>query len=1073
MTTMRGYKRSSESSIPWMLFVLMASALVSPGVMLAQGTMNTYAGSDALFAGGGQPATAAQLVNPNYMAFDAQGNLYFSDSGFAMVFKVSAATGVISVVAGNGLSNAGGDGGLAVGASLGYPVGLAFDPSGNLYIAERDANDVRKVDTNGIITTVAGVAGGGFAGDGGPATQASLNGPHGIAVDRSGNLYIADYGNNRIRMVTASTGIITTIAGSNTIGFAGDGGPATKATFWFPTGIAVDSSGNVYIADTYNHVIRKISTSGMISTVAGSNQGGYGGDNGPATKAELAAPQGVTLDASGNLYIGDTANQRIRYVNASGIITTIAGTSTTGFGGDGGLATSATFGNPVGVAVDASGAVYVADLNNGRVRRFVVGGDITTFAGTVTSVGDGGPSIQSRLDRPTSAAVDFSANLYIADPTANRVRKVTPSGTITTLAGNGQAGYGGDNGPSSAAILNSPNSVAVDSSGNVYIADSGNGRIRRVSATTGIITTFAGGGSGTYTGPGTGGDGGLATAAILNFPTAVAVDGAGNVYLVTAVSSNTTPNAYSVRRVSTDGKINTRAGGSTVPGFSGDGGPPLQAQFGDSINIAAGADGSLYVADPNNNRVRKVDPAGAAINTIAGNGQATDSGNGGAATSAGLNAPWALVVDAAGNLYIGETASVRKMTPSGIIGPDAGGGWGFSGDGGPATAASIAYVAGLALDSGNNLYIVDLGNRRIRLVQPAASPAIVLSSTSLTFSLTATGSTATTQTFVLTNSGQGTLNWAATASTTSGGAWLSVSPATGSVLAGATGTTVTVTANPSGLAAGDYYGQIQVTSPNAVSQIQSLTVRLTVATAGEAPPVVFAGGVINAASYTAPVAPGTFVSIFGSGFTDSTSAIIAPAFPWLNELGGTSVTIGGESLPLYFVTAGQINAILPFDLAVDSSLQVVVTRNGAISAPQPVSLVSSQPGVFTQAQTGQGIGAILIVHPDGSWVVAGNGNSAKAGDVLEIFCTGLGDVSPRLVAGYPAPPSPLSYVIDAVSLTIGGVSVVPAFAGAAPGFSGLYQVNAVVPAGIAASQQVPIVMSQAGRAALTVTVPIQ
>ena len=241
----------------------------------------------------------------------------------------------------------------------------------------------------------------------------------------------------------------------------------------------------------------------------------------------------------------------------------------------------------------------------------------------------------------------------------------------------------------------------------------------------------------------------------------------------------------------------------------------------------------------------------------------------------------------------------------------------------------------------------------------------------------------------------------------------------------------------------------------------------------EAPPVVFAGGVVNAASYTAPVAPGTFVSIFGSGFTDSTSAIIAPAFPWLNELDETSVAIGGEPLPLYFVTAGQINAILPDDLPVDTSLQVVVTRNGAVSAPQPVNLVSSQPGVFTQAQTGQGIGAILIIHPDGSWVVAGNGNSAKAGDALEIFCTGLGDVSPRLVAGYPAPPSPLSYVIDAVTLTIGGVNVVPFFSGAAPGFSGLYQVNATIPAGIAASQQAPLVLSQGGRAGVTVTVPIQ
>ncbi|MGA3017764.1 MAG: hypothetical protein ABSF62_11640 [Bryobacteraceae bacterium] len=1010
------------------------------------------------------------------MAFDAQGNIYFSDSGLAMVLKV-ATNGVISVVAGNGLSNGGGDGGLAVGASLGYPQGLAFDSSGNLYIAERDASDVRKVDTNGIITTVVGMGGqGGFSGDGGPATKALIQGPSGIAVDRSGNLYIADYGNNRIRMVTASTGIITTIAGSNTTGFAGDGGPATKATFWFPTGIAVDSSGNVYVADTYNHVIRKINTTGIISTVAGSNQSGFAGDNGPATKAELAAPQGVTLDASGNLYIADTANERIRYVNLSGIITTIAGTGTTGFSGDGSLATGATFGNPVAVALDASGAVYVADLNNGRVRRFVVGGNITTFAGTVTSVGDGGPSIQSRLDRPTSAAADSSANLYIADPTANRVRKVTPSGTITTVAGNGQAGFGGDNGPSSAAILNSPNSVAVDSGGNAYIADAGNGRIRRVNATTGIITTFAGGGSGTYTGPGTGGDGGLATAASLNFPLQVAVDGAGNVYLVNAVYSSTTPNASSVRRVSTDGKINTWAGGSTASGFSGDGGPPLQAQFGTSINIAAGADGSLYIADINNNRIRKVDPAGATINTIAGNGQATDSGNGGPAISAGLNFPFAVLADAAGNLYIGESPVVRKVSPGGIISAYAGGGGGgFSGDGGPATAASLAVVAGLALDSGNNLYIADLGNRRIRQVQPGVSPAITLSSTSIALSLAATGSTSTTQTFVLTNTGQGTLNWAAAASTTSGGAWLSVSPASGSIVAGQPGTTVTVTANPTGLTAGDYYGQIQVTSPSAASQIQIVTVRLTVATAGEAPPQVAAGGVLNAASYSlqTPVAPGSLVSIFGSGFTDSTSVLLATSYPWPTVLGTTSVTIGGELLPLYVVTAGQINAMLPFDLPVNTSLQVEVTRGNAMSAPQPVSLVSSLPGVFTQTANGEGIGVVVIVHSDGSWVEVGNGNSAKAGDTLVIYCTGLGDVSPREIAGYPASPSPLSQAIDPVTLTIGGVNVPVAFAGPTPGFTGLYQVNATIPGGITPSQQAPLVLSQGGRPGATVTVPIQ
>jgi uncharacterized protein (TIGR03437 family) len=1065
---------SLEVSMNAILRRWLVAALVLPGVILAQGTINTYAGNDAIFAGSGRPATAAQLVNPNNIAVDAQGNVYFSDSGLSMVLKVSAATGVISVVAGNGLSSGGGDGGLAVGAPLGYPAGLAFDSAGNLYIAETNAARIRKVDTNGIITTVAGGNPGSFSGDGGPATKAALAAPRGIAVDKSGNLYIADWANNRIRMVTASTGVISTIAGSNTTGFSGDGGPASQATISGPFGMAVDSSGNLYFTD--GSAIRKISLSGIITTVVGSKQGGFAGDNGPATKAQLSGTQGVAVDASGNLYIADWGNQRIRYVNSSGIITTIAGTGTAGFSGDGSLATAATFSGPAAVAVDASGAVHVADLNNGRVRRFVVGGAITTFAGTATSVGDGGPSIDARLDSPNGVAVDGSGNLYIADISANRVRKVTPSGTVTTLAGNGQAGYGGDNGPSSSTILNMPYSVAVDSAGNVYIADSANGRIRRVNATTGIIATFAGGGSGTYTGPGTGGDGSLATAAHLNFPTVVAVDGAGNVYLTDSVTSNIIPNALSVRRVTTDGKINTWAGGSSATGYSGDGGPPLQAQFGITIRIAAGNDGSLYIADEYNNRVRKVDPAGASINTIAGNGQATVSGNGGAATSAGVTGPSSVLADAAGNLYIGEGYIVRKVSPGGIINAYAGdNGWGFSGDGGPATAATLAGVAGLALDSGNNLYIVDSGNRRIRQVQPGVSPAITLSATTVNFTLATAGSTATTQTFTLTNTGQGTLNWAAAATTTSGDAWLSVSPASGSVLAGQPGTTVTVTAKPAGLTAGDYYGQILVTSPSAASQFQTITVRLTVQTAGEAPPQVSTGGVLNAASYAlqTPVAPGTLVSIFGSNFTDSTSVLVATSFPWPTQLGGASVTIGGQPVPIYVVTAGQINAMLPYSLAVNTSLPLVVTRGNAVSAPEPVSLISSQPGVFTQAANGQGIGVVVIAHADGSWVEVGGANSAKAGDTLVIYCTGLGDVSPRVIAGLPVPPSPLSNTIDPVTLTIGGKNVPIFFAGPTPGFTGLYQVNATVPGGIAPSTQAPLVLSQGGRPSATVTIPMQ
>jgi uncharacterized protein (TIGR03437 family) len=471
------------------------------------------------------------------------------------------------------------------------------------------------------------------------------------------------------------------------------------------------------------------------------------------------------------------------------------------------------------------------------------------------------------------------------------------------------------------------------------------------------------------------------------------VDGAGNVYFTDLVQSNTPPDAIAIRRVTTDRKINTWAGG-VIPGagFSGDGMSPLQAQFSSSISLAAASDGTLYIADTDNSRVRKIDPAGATITTVAGNGQPNASGNGGPAISAGVQLPFSVTVDSSGSLYIGSLSTIRKVA-GGTISAYAGSGpSGFSGDGGPATAATLAFVPGMATDSGNNLYIVDNGNNRVRQVQPAIPPVINLSSTYLTFTRPTTG-VPTNQNFTLSNGGQGTLNWVASTSTTSGGTWLSISPSTGSSLAGQLGTTVAVAANPSSLAPGDYYGQIQVTSPNAASPVQMITVRFTIQTAGEDPPAVAAGGVLSDASYAlkTPVAPGTFVAIFGSNFTDSTSPVIATTLPFPNQLGGTSVTIGGEPVPLYAVTAGQIDAILPFDLPVNTSLPIVVTRNNAVSAPQPVSMVSSEPGIFTQSQNGLGVGSIEIFRPDGSYEgVAGNGNSATAGDVIVVYCTGLG-----------------------------------------------------------------------------------
>jgi uncharacterized protein (TIGR03437 family) len=254
-----------------------------------------------------------------------------------------------------------------------------------------------------------------------------------------------------------------------------------------------------------------------------------------------------------------------------------------------------------------------------------------------------------------------------------------------------------------------------------------------------------------------------------------------------------------------------------------------------------------------------------------------------------------------------------------------------------------------------------------------------------------------------------------------------------------------------------------------------VTVRFTVQTAGETPPQVFAGGTVSDASYSAaPVTPGTLAAIFGMSFTDSTTALVASGYPWPNQLGGTSVTIGGEPVPLYVVTAGQLVAALPFDLPVNTSLPIVVTRNNAVSAPQPVSVIADQPGVFTLSESGLGVGAIEIFRPDGSYEgVAGNGNSATAGDVVVIYCTGLGGVNPRAVAGYPAPVSPLSQTIDPVTMTIGGVNVPVFFAGLAPGYAGLYQVNATIPGGIAPNATAPLVLTQGGQKSPTVTIPMQ
>jgi len=340
------------------------------------------------------------------------------------------------------------------------------------------------------ISTVAGNGTGDFGGDSGAATSAKLKRPMGVAVDSTGNFYIADTENNRIRKVNASDGKISTVAGTGSSSFGGDSGAATSAQVNGPMGVAFDSAGNLYIADTDNHRIRKINASdGKISTVAGSSSGGFSGDNGAATSAKLNRPAAVTVDSAGNLYIADTENHRIRKVNASdGKISTVAGTGSGDFGGDNGAATSAKLNYPSGVSFDSAGNIYIADKENHRIRKLNVSdGKISTVAGTSSSgfSGDTGAATSAKLFKPAGILVDGSGNLYIGDTENHRVRKVYAStGKIYTVAGNGTSDFGGDNGAATSAKLKKPVGVSLDAFGNLYIADSENNRVRKVTLNT-------------------------------------------------------------------------------------------------------------------------------------------------------------------------------------------------------------------------------------------------------------------------------------------------------------------------------------------------------------------------------------------------------------------------------------------------------------------------------------------------------------------------------------------------------------------------------------------------------------
>ena len=572
-------------------------------------------------------------------------------------------------------------------------------------------------------------------------------------------------------MTLETVDVIETLAGTGAVGYGGDGGPASRAFFRFPRGVAADASGNIYVADSRDHRIRKIDSEGTITTLAGNGERGYGGDGGPATLARLDHPEGVAADGVGNVYVADSENHRIRKIDAAGIITTIVGTGVRGDQGDGGPAAEARLSFPAGVAVDGEGSVYVADSWNHRVRRIDRGGTITTLAGRGFQgyVGNGGPAAAAALANPTGVAVDSEGNVYVADTWNHRVRRIDDAGVITTLAGSGQDGDGGDGRKASIASLGYPAAVAADPGGNLYVSSysfvTANRRVRRIDQE-GLIEAFAGTG-----GVGYGGDRGPAVDAWLAYPMGVAADAEGNIYVADAHNAR-----VRVVRPGLQVRIPLGESGDSVAlvvASAGElriGGEPaavgtrVEADSGNSYSLQKRDDGVIfaeYVPSVQTVRVgRRVvtlakqedgtwhhgdEPAANGyrvsiggrtylleladgrwslpeyvIDTVAGGNTAVADGV--AATAAGLASPWDVAVDAAGNVYIAEAdrPRIRKVDGSGVITTVAGTGeWGSDGDGGPAAEAVLYRPRWLAADQAGNLFVADEFDNRIRKIDRA------------------------------------------------------------------------------------------------------------------------------------------------------------------------------------------------------------------------------------------------------------------------------------------------------------------------------------------------------------------
>jgi len=649
-----------------------------------------------------RPASETRLIDPIDVATGPDGSVFVVELSAHRVQRLGR-DGTMSVVAGTGVPGFSGDGGPATSARLSFPTGVGVAPDGSVLVADNGNGRVRRIAGDGTITTVAGTgqSGPGLAGQ--VATASPLS-PTDVTTTPDGTVIVNESSAHRVWSI--ADGKLNPFAGTGDKGNSGDGGDARDAKLMSPSTVLGAADGSVYVTDTKAGVVRRVSPDGTIGTVAGSGTSGFSGDGGPGTLAELDGPDGVAVDGAGNLYIADTANERIRRLSTDGTISTAAGSATSGFAGDGGPATAAEFAGPIAVAYGLDGAAVVVDSYNNRLRAIAADGTISTVAGTGPSgrAGDGGPAVEAPVYEPEGIAFDREGNLLVAENYSGRIRKVDSAGVISTVAAASSNGPG-DGGPARTAEIDSPAGIATDAYGNVYLAETVTSLVRGITAG-GTILRLAGTGVSGFSG-----DGGPGLQAQLNTPVGLAID-AGGLLLADGANGR-------VRRLSWDGTITTVAGTGPPTGDEGRDLPALQATLALPWGIAVAPDGSILVTETVGERVRRVDPVTSAMTVIAGTGQSGFSGDGGTATAARLSGPAGVAVAGDGTVFISEGHGnrIRRIAPDGVITTVAGTGEaGFSGDGGPAQRAQLSSPEFLAIGPDGALYVSDKGNNRVRRI---------------------------------------------------------------------------------------------------------------------------------------------------------------------------------------------------------------------------------------------------------------------------------------------------------------------------------------------------------------------